>query len=281
MRKLCVIGDPIEHSKSPLIQNAMIRAAGLNYAYDARRVSGSDTAQWLEQAKAEDYAGFNATMPHKQALVELVDELSDDAARIGAVNTVCIREGKVYGYNTDGEGFLRALREADMDPAGKTILVLGAGGAAKAVVYKLVQAGAKKVTVANRTVERAQALCTQLGGASLFSCDVSRESLVRHAAQSQLLVNCTSLGMTGTAGQFEELSFLQALQPGAGVFDLIYSPARTQLLTEAERLGHPVANGLGMLIWQGVFALEHFTQTKLDGPAMAATARQALEAVYE
>lgn len=277
MRKLCVIGDPVEHSKSPLIQNAMIRAAGLDYVYDARRVAGGDTAQWLEQAKTEGYAGFNATMPHKETLVSLVDELSADAALFGSVNTVCIRDGSVYGYNTDGEGFLRALLEAGMDPAGKTVLVLGAGGAAKAVVHKLVQGGAAKVSVANRTVERAETLCKQVGSDKLTPCDVSRGTLCRCAAQSDLIINCTSLGMTGTAGEFEDLSFLEGLKPGAGVFDLIYSPARTRLLAKAERLGHPVSNGLGMLVWQAIFALEHFTQTKLDGPAMAAAARRALE----
>ena len=278
MRKLCVIGDPIEHSKSPLIQNAMIKAAGLDYIYGACRVAGNDTAQWLERAKAEGYAGFNATMPHKEHLVSLVDELSADAALFRSVNTVCIRNGSVYGHNTDGDGFLRALLEADMDPAGQTVLVLGAGGAAKAVVHKLVQGGADRVVVANRTVERADALCGQVGSDRLSSCDFSWEALRCHAGQSGLVVNCTSLGMTGTAAQFEDLSFLEELRPGAGVFDLIYSPARTKLLTEAGRLGLPVSNGLDMLIWQAVFALEHFTQTKLDGPAMAAAARQALEA---
>ena len=277
MRKLCVIGDPVEHSLSPLIQNAMIKAAGLDLVYDARRVRESDTARWLEQAKNEGYLGFNATMPHKENLVSLVDELSTDAALFRSVNTVCIRKGRVYGYNTDGEGVLRALLEADMDPAGKNILVLGAGGAAKAVVYKLLQGGAAEVIVANRTPERARMLCAQAGGRKLTPCDFSRETLCHYASQSQLVVNCTSLGMTGTAGQFEDLSFLEKLKPGAGVFDLIYSPARTKLLERAQELGHKTANGLGMLIWQAIFALEHFTDTKLDGEAMVAVARMALE----
>lgn len=278
MRKLCVIGDPIEHSKSPVIQNAMIKAAGLDYVYDARRVAGQDTGRWLEQAGQEGYVGFNATMPHKEHLVTLVDELSADAALFRSVNTVCLKNGRMYGYNTDGDGFLRALREADMDPGGRTVLVLGAGGAANAVVSKLVEAGADKVAVANRTVERAQALCARIGG-PLSPCDFSRETLHRSASQSTLVVNCTSLGMTGTAGQFEDLSFLEELKADAGVFDLIYSPARTELLNAADTLGHRVSNGLGMLVWQGVFALEHFAHTKLDGPAMAAAARQALEEV--
>lgn len=277
MRKLCVIGDPVEHSLSPLIQNAMIEAAGLDCVYDARRVAGTDTAGWLERAKNEGYIGFNATMPHKENLAALMDELSPDAALFRAVNTVCIRKGRTYGYNTDGDGILQALREADMDPEGGCVLVLGAGGAAKAVVHKLLQAGAAKVIVANRTVKRAEDLCTQVGAPEAVPCDFSRETLCRHATQSRLVVNCTSLGMTGTAGQFEDLSFLEALKPGAGVFDLIYSPAQTQLLRAAHALGHKTANGLGMLIWQAIFALEQFVQTKLDGTAMAAVARKALE----
>lgn len=274
MKKLCVIGDPIDHSLSPIIQNAMIGAAGLDFAYGACRVLGEETAQWLTRAKTEGYAGFNATMPHKQALVKLADELSDDAARIGAVNTVCIRDGRVYGHNTDGEGFLRALREADMGPAGKTVLVLGAGGAARAVVYKLIEAGAAHVVVANRTVARAEQLCGEFAAAA---CDFAADTLASHAARSDLVVNCTNLGMTGVANQFADLSFLERLPAHAGVFDLIYSPRRTALLERAEQLGLQISNGLGMLIWQGVYALEHFAGEKLDEAALAAAARAALE----
>lgn len=277
MKRLCVIGDPIGHSKSPLIQNAMLRAAGLDFVYDARNVPENDTARWLEQAKQEGYAGFNATMPHKENLVPLMDELSADAALFRSVNTVCIRDGNAYGFNTDGDGFLQALREADMDPAGRAVLVLGAGGAAKAVTAKLVQAGASRVSVANRTIARAEELCRAIGSASLSAHDFSRETLCELAGGSDLVVNCTSLGMTGTAGRFEDLSFLEELRSGSGVFDLIYSPARTDLLRRAEALDLTVANGLGMLVWQAVFALELFTQTKLDGRAMAQVARNALE----
>lgn len=277
MKRLCVIGDPIEHSRSPLIQNAMIQAAGLDYVYDARRVAGTDTAQWLRQAGEEGYVGFNATMPHKENLVSLVDELRGDAAQFRSVNTVSIRKGRVYGFNTDGEGFLQALRQAGMDPAGKAVLVLGAGGAAKAVVSKLLQAQAQTVTVANRTVKRAGGLCSQIGAKGLIACGFSRETLCRHASKSQLVVNCTSLGMTGTEGQFEDFAFLEELGPDAGVYDLIYSPVQTELLKRAAALGLNTANGLGMLVWQGIYALEHFTQVGLDGEAMAAAAFRALE----
>ena len=277
MRRLCVIGDPIEHSKSPLIQNAMIRAAGLDFFYDARRVAGTDTARWLEQAREEGCAGFNATMPHKENLVTLVDELSADAAQYRSVNTVCIRDGKVYGHSTDGAGFLQALREAGMEPEGKRVLVLGAGGAAKAVVLKLAQVGADRITVANRTIDRAARLCALAGEERAAPGAFDAETLKRQADRVHIVVNCTSLGMSGVDGQFEDLAFLQELGPDAGVFDLIYSPAKTALLECADRMGLKTANGLGMLVWQGVYALEHFAGTKLDGAALAAVARRALE----
>lgn len=277
MKRLCVIGDPIEHSKSPLIQNAMIAAAGLPCTYTARRVPGDQTAAWLAQARAEGFAGFNATMPHKEHLAALADELSEDARKFQSVNTVCIKNDKIYGYNTDGDGFLQALRQAGLDPAGKQVLVLGAGGAAKAVVPKLLEGKADGVFVANRTLERAAALCAWDPEGRMAPADFAPDTLKRLAARCELAVNCTSLGMTGTAGQFDDLSFLEELRPGGGVFDLIYSPARTPLLERAEALGLTASNGLGMLVWQGVFALERFVGERLDRPVLAAAARRALE----
>lgn len=261
-KKLCVIGDPIGHSKSPLIQNAMIKALGLDYEYTAVRVAGADTARWLARAKAEGYAGFNATMPHKGNLVPLMDELDGDARWFGAVNTVALREGKAYGFNTDGVGFLAALREAGMDPAGQTVMVLGAGGAAKAVVPKLTEGGAEAVTVCNRTLERAAALCG--GDPRLTPAGFDPATLGEIAGCCSLVVNCTSLGMSGTEGQFESFDFLDALPARSGVFDLIYSPPETELLRQAKGRGHRTANGLGMLVWQAVFALEHFVGRPID-----------------
>ncbi len=277
MIRLCVIGDPVGHSKSPAIQNAMLRAAGLEGEYTARWVARMDTAGWLEQAKREGYDGFNATIPHKENLVPLMDELSEDARQFGAVNTVCIRAGRTYGYNTDGDGFVQALREGGMDPAGRRVLVLGAGGAAKAVVAKLCQTGAEQVTVANRTLSRAAQICSVDRHGIAVPGNFDPESLRRQAKGCSLVVNCTSLGMTGGPGQFEDLGFLEELAPGAGVFDLVYSPACPPLLARARELGFSAANGLSMLIWQAVFALELFTQTTLDGPVMASAARRALE----
>lgn len=140
--RLCVIGDPVEHSKSPLIQNAMIAKLGIPYHYTKRLVHQGDTQEWLDTARREGFAGFNATMPHKVALVPLMDELGEDARLYGAVNTVCIRGKRCIGHNTDGMGFYQALTDLGVEVPGRRITLLGAGGAAKAVALKLVQQGA-------------------------------------------------------------------------------------------------------------------------------------------
>ena len=266
-KKLCVIGDPVLHSQSPLIQNTMISALGLDYVYLCQPVPRGMCSAWLECAKFAGYAGFNATMPHKEELVPLMDELDRDAALIGAVNTVCIQEGRAIGHNTDGEGFLRALADLGVDAAGRTILVLGAGGAAKAVCLKLAQAGAK-VFVCNRTVEKAAELCKHDPLGRLVPADFELETLCRLAAQADLLVNGTSLGMAGTGGQFADFTFLDALPREAPVVDLIYHPAETELLRQARLRGHRTANGMGLLIHQAILALEHFTGVQIDAGEM-------------
>ena len=265
-RKLCVIGDPVGHSKSPLIQNTMIKALGLDYVYLCQPVPRDQCRAWLDCAKFAGYAGFNATMPHKEELVPLMDELDEDARLIGAVNTVCIRDGKAYGYNTDGEGFLRSLADEGIDPAGKRVMVLGAGGASKAVCLKLAQAGAE-VVVRNRTLDKAQTICAH-DPDHLRPAGFTPEELAREAGQCDLLVNCTSLGMEGANGQFADFSFLDSLAESAPVVDLIYAPAETELLRQARKRGHRTANGLGLLVNQAVLSLEHFTGTDIDAADM-------------
>ena len=266
-RKLCVIGDPILHSKSPLIQNAMISALGLDYIYLCQRVTRGETERWLRCADFAGYAGFNATMPHKEALALLMDELDPISAACGAVNTVCIRNGKYYGYNTDGAGFLRALEDLGVPPAGKRVLLLGAGGAAKAVAAALAGAGAH-VTVSNRRLEKAERM-TPAGFGTAELC--------RLAEESELLVNCTSLGMAGTENRFDDLRFVDALPPEAAVCDVIYAPAETALLKRAREGGHSAMNGMGMLLHQAILALEHFTGESLDAEKAKRAALAALE----
>lgn len=275
-RKLCVIGDPVLHSRSPLIQNAMISALGLDYIYLCQRVPRGETAAFLAAARTLDYAGFNATMPHKEALLPLMDELDADAAACGAVNTVCIQDGKLYGHNTDGRGFVRSLVDLGAAPAGRRAVLLGAGGAAKAVALALSAGGAERVFVCNRTEEKAAALCARDSRGVLSPAGFDAETLRFLCSGADLLINCTNLGMAGTAGQFEDFSFLKSLPAHAAVCDLVYSPAETELLRRARLRGLSAANGLGMLLYQAVFALEHFTGLALDAAAMRAAAEAAL-----
>jgi shikimate dehydrogenase len=275
-RKLAVIGDPVAHSLSPLIHNTMLQALGLDYVYLCQYVARGDVAAWLSAAKLLDFAGFNCTMPHKVDMVPLMDELDEDARLFGAVNTVCLREGKFYGYNTDGKGFYQSLLTVGIDPAGRNVTILGTGGAAKSVALKLLQQGAGHITVCNRTLSKAEELC-QRAPERMTALAFTPEALAQGVSSADLLVNCTSLGMSGVGADFAGLDFLDALPAHAPVCDLIYSPAVTSLLAGAAERGHQTMNGLGLLVWQAIYALEQFTQTSIDGQEMLSLLEPVLE----
>ena len=255
-KKLCIIGDPVTHSKSPLLQNAMCQALGLDYVYLCQPVKAERLGEFLAAAKELGYAGFNATMPFKELLIPYLDELDPLAAKLGAVNTVCIREGRLYGYNTDCPGYIAALRAAGFEPAGKRVLLLGAGGAAKAVAVGLGDAGAAQVTVANRTAAKAQAVAGLIPGQGRTAA-WNAETLAAEAAGCDLIVNATSLGMAGQ-GEYDDLSFLERLPRTALVSDLIYHPAQTEFLRRASELGRATMNGLPLLMRQAILGLEKF-----------------------
>ncbi len=265
-KKLCIIGDPVTHSKSPLLQNAMCQALDLDYIYLCQPVKPEGLEDFLAAAKALGYAGFNATMPFKELLIPYLDELDPVSKKLGAVNTVCIKNGKLYGYNTDCPGYVAALLAAYFDPRDKAVLLLGAGGAAKAVAVGLAGAGARSITVANRTREKAEMVAGLIPGQGSVT-DWSVSALSQAAGQCDLLVNATSLGMAGQ-GEFDDLTFLEALPRGALVSDLIYHPAETLLLRRAKALGYRTLNGIPLLVHQAILALEKFTGTRVP-PAVA------------
>lgn len=278
--RLQVIGDPVLHSKSPLLHGAMLAALGLDVPYTAHVVRRGELPDYLRWARENGVTGFNATMPHKEDLIPLLDGIDPAARTIGAVNTVCLRDGNWVGFNTDGAGAVAALRDGlGLDLSGLTVTLLGAGGAAKAVALALADAGAERVFVCNRTLPRAEELCAHDPAGRLFPNGFDPDTLNRCAARSQLLVNCTNLGMAGCPNQFEGFSFLDALPPDAGVFDLIYHPAETELLTQARRRGLPALNGLPMLVNQAVLALEHFLNRPLNHSAMAEAATAAMHQI--
>ncbi|HJD97435.1 shikimate dehydrogenase [Mailhella massiliensis] len=265
-KKLAVIGDPIEHSLSPVIQQAMLDELGIACTYERILVGAGSVAAWLPIAPDLNLAGFNATMPHKTDLVPLMDSLSDDARMYRSVNTVVIREGRFHGHNTDGEGFLRSLLDAGMEYRDRRVVVYGAGGAARSVVLKLTASGAQSVTVCCRTPGKAEELASHSPRIRL--CSFTEKACEAALAEAGLFINCTPLGMQGVSAQFEDFYFLDMLPPSAPVYDLIYRPLKTRLLEEAEKRGHVAVNGLGMLIHQAILALEQFSSRPLDAGLM-------------
>ncbi len=267
-KKLCVIGDPIEHSKSPLIQNTMINHLGIDYYYDYQRVVAGDIKSWIEKAKNLGYVGFNATMPHKVDILPYIDVMDDEAKLYNAVNTVSFKGDKIYGYNTDGIGFLQSLLEKGVSPKDKTVTILGAGGASSAVALKMVKEGAKTVKVLNRSLDKAENLCKRFSG-KMQSFDFAVDTLKEQMKDTDILINGTSLGMGGVSADYEDLSFVEALPKTATVCDLIYFPKETSLLKKAKEQELNTVGGIGMLIYQAIYALSYMTDKKLDVEEMA------------
>ena len=274
MKQLFVIGDPVAHSLSPLLHQTMIDQTGAAYRYDVRTVRPEELPAFVRWAKDGGCAGFNVTMPHKEAILPLLDEVDTTAASCGAVNTVCIREGRAIGHNTDGTGFLDSLAGQGFYPQGRTVLLLGAGGAAKAVGHALAAAGAGRVIVCARRLERVAALAAQLPGCG-EGIVLAQDAIRQAAAACDLLVNATPLGMAGSPA-FARLDFLQAMPPRAVVYDLVYHPRRTALLEAAARQGLRTVGGIDLLIRQAVRAFTFFTGETPDTAALYDALREPL-----
>lgn len=250
-RVAAVIGHPIRHSISPVIHNAAFRALDLDWLFAAFEVAPGRAAAAAEGARDLGLAGLSVTMPHKADVVRAMDRLTPTAETLGAVNTV-VRRGsrQLVGDNTDGAGFLDALRtDEGFDPAGRRCLVVGAGGAARAVVVALADAGALEVIVANRTPTRAEE-------AAVLAPGVARPGSTEEADSVELIVNATPQGMAGDLSLPVPAS---TLGPGQLVVDLVYHPALTPLVEAARQKGAAAANGLGMLIHQAAHAFRLWT----------------------
>ncbi len=269
-----IIGHPVAHSLSPVFQGAAFRHCGLDVRYEAWDTASAALAGRLVSLRDPKYLGANVTIPHKQAVIPLLDELGGQSARVGAVNTIVNRNGRLFGFNTDGPGFVASLRrEAHFDPSGTAVLLLGAGGAARGIAFALVEANVRSLAIANRTPERARALAVDVA---------SNGASVRAVAMSSaldgydLIVNCTSAGMHGGGDESGAPCDLSSARPGALVADIVYTPEETPFLREARVLGLRTLPGLPMLIYQGALAFELWTGVSAPVEVMFDAARAAL-----
>ncbi len=248
-----VIGHPVAHSKSPTLHGHWLKSYGLAGHYIPMDVAPDDLEVVLRSLPKAGFVGANVTVPHKEAALRLADVVSDRARKIGAANTLVFREdGTIHADNTDGYGFMENLRSGapDWTPGDGPAVVFGAGGAARAVLQGLVEAGVPKIMLTNRTRARADKLKDEFGQTITVVDWVQAGNVVENA---ELVVNTTSLGMQG---QLELRVPLDGLQPGAVVTDLVYAPLKTHLLQTAEEAGCTVVDGLGMLLHQAVPGFE-------------------------
>jgi shikimate dehydrogenase len=240
-----ILGWPVAHSRSPRLHNHWLSLYGIDGAYVPLPVAPERLAETVRLLPHLNFAGANVTVPHKETVLELVDELAPLAARIGAVNTLVIGpDGRIAGRNTDAAGFLLNLKEQDRDLTAGPAVILGAGGAARAACAALLEEGVAEIRLVNRSLDRARGLAAALGGPIVPVEWSGREAALEGAA---LLVNSTSLGMDGQPPL--EIS-LERLSSAALVNDMVYAPLETALLAMARARGNPVADGIGMLLHQ-------------------------------
>lgn len=258
-----VIGHPVGHSRSPAIHNAAFAASGLDWVYVAFDVAPGRGAAAAAAVRELGLGGLSVTMPHKAEVIPALDELDPTAARLEAVNCIAVRDGRLVGHNTDGAGFVASVaEEAGFDPAGRACVVLGAGGAARAVVAALADAGAAEVVVVNRTASAGERAARLAG-------PVGRTGTAEDAARADLVVNATSVGMAQNPGVPLDPSLLG---PGQVVADIVVEPLVTELLAAAAERGARTVGGLGMLVHQAAIAFTHWTGRAAPLEAMRAAA---------
>ncbi|MXV75991.1 shikimate dehydrogenase [Candidatus Poribacteria bacterium] len=256
-----VIGDPVEHSRSPQMHNAAFAKAGLDYVYVPFHVRPNDLSDAIAGFKATNVVGINVTLPHKQAVISHLTSISREAELIGAVNTLTFTADGIHGDNTDAPGVLRALEEnGNMSvPVGENVVVLGAGGAARAVVVALALAGVALITIANRTVEKAISLAEEMRqktGISMQGLGFADPQLPIAVRESMLLINTATVSMDATHPLLISADWLQ---PHTVVYDIVYTPPVTPLMRAAAVRGCETLGGIGMLVHQGAIAFETWT----------------------
>jgi shikimate dehydrogenase len=267
-----VIGDPIRHSKSPVMMNRAFRETGVNGIYAAFHITPDRLEAFVEGVRAMGIRGVNVTIPHKIAIMPYLDAIDPSAEAVGAVNTVVNSDGRLTGYNTDGLGYVRSLREeAEADISGKRIVLIGAGGAARGILHALAAERPASIVIANRTLERAETLAATAVNKGTVSA-VGMEGLRGACQEADIVINTTSVGMSPHPDELPMDIEAGWLRPGAVASDIVYNPMKTRFLKEAEAAGCRIHGGLGMFIYQGAYAFEYWTSR----PAPAAAMREAV-----
>lgn len=262
---ICLIGNPVEHSMSPLLHNTVSREVGIDITYTAFKVESNELSEAVKGLKALNVIGFNVTVPYKKEIMKFLDENSKNALLVGAVNTVKIMDGRLYGYNTDADGFLRSYKDETGEGLNaKTVVILGAGGASRAVAVKAAMDGASEIHIINRTLSKALEIAEVINN-NIRKCAYIHSSEKTEALDilkmADVIINCTTLGMYP---DIDESPLPCGLFNNKQVVcDIVYNPTKTKLLSDAEKAGAKIMNGLGMLFYQGISAYEIWTGIKI------------------
>ena len=277
-RIAALIGYPLEHSISPVFQQAAFDYCHLDTLYKKWEVEPSGLERAIDLIRQPSCLGANVTIPYKEAVIPLLDGLEGLAPDIGAVNTIVKKGNRLIGYNTDAGGFLRSLREkGGFDPKGKKVAMIGAGGVARAIGFMLVRSGIQSLAIFDIDLERTRKLALELKAKGITVLESDKGSEFESAVSSaELLVNCTPIGMKHSPSESQSPVAGELISPGSLVYDVVYNPIKTTLLKEAERRGARVVGGLSMLVYQGAESFELWTGHKAPVDIMMKQAKEAL-----
>ena len=267
-KNLGIIGYPIEHTLSPIMQAAAIEAAGVDYSYIAIPIPPGRLVPALDGLRALYFRGWNVTIPHKSSVMQLLDAIDYDARLIGAVNTIVNDGGCLTGYNTDSYGFHMSLVKAGFMLDDCRAVILGAGGAARAVVWALCKRRASSITIGVRNPQKAAVLAKDFSNfAEINIFDWNSDEFKEQLEYTDILINATPLGMYPNVDEMPPVD-ISKLPEGAFVYDVVYTPAKTKFLAKAEELGYPIINGEAMLAYQGVESFRLFTGVETEAEIM-------------
>lgn len=266
-RLLGLVGNPVEHSISPELHNSLSTLLGLDLVYVPLKVEKKDLDTVVKALKSLDFVGFNVTIPYKRDIMKYIDDNTKEAILMGAVNTVKKIDGRLYGYNTDAEGFLRAFKEeAGVGFKGKKVVLIGAGGVARSIAVKLATEGVEKISLVNRTTEKSIELAEVVNEniEEVVQVYNFEDKTFRMAfEESDIIINTTSVGMLPNVEE-TPIKNSKYFNKNQIVYDVVYNPSKTRFISDAEKMGAKTINGLGMLFYQGINAYEIWTGVKFS-----------------